>query len=159
MTGKSIVLCVSVIVLSLFMNGGGNVEGKEKVICVAHRGGAGCAPENTPAAFKKAIALGADMVECDIHLSKDGHMVVIHDDRLDRTTNGKGLVREKTLAELKALDAGSWYGGEFAGEKISTLEELLDLAQGKVEVIIESAVTEAVAMKNSGDLCPRCACG
>lgn len=94
---------------------------------LAHRGASGYAPENTMSAFKKAIEMGADGIELDVHLSKDGHLVVIHDEMLDRTTNGKGMVMNLTLEELKQLDAGSWFSDEFKGEKIPTLEEVLKL--------------------------------
>ena len=93
-----------------------------------HRGGAAYAPENTMAAFKKGKALGADLLELDVQLTRDGHLVIFHDDTLDRTTNGKGLLRERTLAELKELDAGSWFSPEFAGERIPTFEEVVEWA-------------------------------
>lgn len=108
-----------------------------KTLCIAHRGGAAYAPENTMAAFKNAIKMNADYFEVDVHLTKDGHVVVIHDDTLERTTDGKGMVKDKTLAQLKKLDAGSWFSKKFKGEKIPTLEETLDLAKGKIGVVIE----------------------
>jgi glycerophosphoryl diester phosphodiesterase len=111
--------------------------GKFPVLVIAHRGFSGAAPENTLAAFKKAIDLGVDMIELDVHLSKDGQMVVIHDDTLNRTTNGKGRVADYTLSELKQLDAGSWFGNEFSKEKIPTLKEVLELTRGQVFLIIE----------------------
>ncbi len=80
------------------------------------------------AAFKKGKALGADLLELDVQLTRDGHLVIFHDDTLDRTTNGKGLLRERTLAELKELDAGSWFSPEFAGERIPTFEEVVEWA-------------------------------
>lgn len=94
---------------------------------LAHRGASGYAPENTMAAFKKAIELKADGIELDVHLSKDGHLIVMHDETLDRTSNGKGLILNYTLEQLKELDAGSWFSEEFKGEKIPTLNEVLDL--------------------------------
>lgn len=93
----------------------------------AHRGFSAKFPENTLAAFVAALELGVDGIELDIHLSKDGHIVVIHDEQLDRTTNGHGLVVTHTLAELQALDAGKWFSDEFAGARIPTLEEVLNL--------------------------------
>ncbi|MDB4897641.1 MAG: glycerophosphoryl diester phosphodiesterase, partial [Firmicutes bacterium] len=78
-----------------------------------HRGAAGYAPENTMAAFRKGWELGADLLELDVQLTRDGHVVVVHDPTLERTTNGQGMVHEHTLAELKELDAGSWYGPTF----------------------------------------------
>lgn len=79
----------------------------ETPLVIAHRGGAGLRPENTMAAFEHAVALGVDAVECDVHLSKDGEVVVIHDDTVDRTTDGRGAVSSFTAAELADLDAGS----------------------------------------------------
>src|SRR5918911_2208376 len=87
---------------------------------VGHRGAAGLAPENTIKAFKKGLEVGADTVECDIQLSKDEELVVIHDHTLNRTTNKKGRVKDYTLEELKQLDAGE-------GEQIPTLSEVVDL--------------------------------
>ena len=110
---------------------------------IAHRGFSGAAPENTLAAFEKAIEVGADMFELDVLLSRDGRVVVIHDDTLDRTTDGEGKVAAFTLAELKKLDAGSWFSAEFAGERIPTLEEALRLAKGCILVNVEIK-TEAV---------------
>lgn len=96
---------------------------------VAHRGASGHAPENTLAAFRRAAELGAAFIETDLQISRDAHIVVIHDDRLDRTTTGRGPVREHTLAELRELDAGSWYDSQFAGERIPRLEEVLEFSR------------------------------
>lgn len=98
-----------------------------KPVIIAHRGASKQAPENTMAAFRKALELGAGGIETDVHFSADGHLVVIHDEQVDRTSNGKGLVKSKTLAELKSLDFGSWFAPEFSGEKIPELDELLQL--------------------------------
>jgi glycerophosphoryl diester phosphodiesterase len=87
--------------------------------------------------FMVGAELGVTAVETDVHLSKDGEVVLIHDHTVDRTTNGRGLVKEMTLAELKALDAGGWYDGRFAGERIPTLAELLTWARDRVGVAIE----------------------
>ncbi|KOR24315.1 glycerophosphodiester phosphodiesterase [Clostridium sp. FAM 1755] len=94
---------------------------------LAHRGASAYAPENTMVAFKKAIDMNADGIELDVHLSKDGHIVIIHDEKVDRTTNGKGEVKDFTLDELKKLDAGFWFSDKYEGERIPTLEELLKL--------------------------------
>jgi glycerophosphoryl diester phosphodiesterase len=99
------------------------------VLIIAHRGASGHAPENTLAAFRKAVALGVSFIETDLHLSRDAHFVALHDDTVDRTTNGKGSVHELTLAELRRLDAGTWFGSEFTGERIPTLEEILEFAK------------------------------
>ena len=91
----------------------------------AHRGSKATHPENTLASFKEAVRVGSDGIELDVHLTKDGHLVVIHDETVDRTTNGTGEIRNLTLAEIKAMDAGSWFHNKYAGEKIPTLEEVL----------------------------------
>ncbi|WP_338033462.1 glycerophosphodiester phosphodiesterase [Jeotgalibaca caeni] len=94
---------------------------------VAHRGSKGTAPENTIAAFKEALRVGSDGIELDVHLSKDGIPVVIHDESINRTTNGKGYVKDLTVAELQQYDAGSWFHTRFSGEKIPTLEEVMEV--------------------------------
>jgi glycerophosphoryl diester phosphodiesterase len=99
---------------------------------VARCGDVQTAPENTLPAFEQAIAKGAYAIELDIHLTRDGELVVHHDFYLGRTNNGSGYIGDLTLAELKALDAGSWFGAEFAGTKIPTLGEVLALGQGKI---------------------------
>lgn len=96
---------------------------------VAHRGASGYAPENTLAAFRRAVELGANFIETDLQLSRDARFIAIHDATLDRTTNSRGPVHALTLAELRELDAGSWFGPEFAGERLPTLEEILDFAR------------------------------
>jgi glycerophosphoryl diester phosphodiesterase len=104
------------------------------MLLIAHRGASGHAPENTLAAFKKAVTLGATFIETDLQLTRDARLVAIHDDTVHRTTNGKGLVHHMTLAELRRLDAGSWFGSEYAGERIPTLDEVLDFAK-KYDVV------------------------
>lgn len=91
----------------------------------AHRGASCCAPENTLAAFTAALENGADGIELDIHLSRDGVPVVIHDETLERTTDGCGPVAGASLSQLQRLDAGGWFAAEFAGEAIPTLETVL----------------------------------
>lgn len=93
---------------------------------IAHRGASSDAPENTLAAFVKAKAIGAKWVEFDVMLTADHQAVVIHDETLDRTTNGKGRVCDYTLAEIQALDAGSWFSAAFAHEKIPSFKEAID---------------------------------
>lgn len=100
------------------------VEMPSRGIC-AHRGASDTHPENTLAAFREAVRLGAHMIEFDVALTEDGRLVLMHDSTLDRTTNGKGQVSEFTLAELKQLDAGSWKNSRFKGERIPTLDEAL----------------------------------
>jgi glycerophosphoryl diester phosphodiesterase len=99
------------------------------MLVIAHRGASGHAPENTLAAFKRAVALGAGFIETDLHLSRDAHFVAIHDETVNRTTNGQGKVHDLTLADLRRLDAGSWFGSEFTGERIPTLEEILEFSK------------------------------
>ena len=95
-------------------------------IC-AHRGVSDSHPENTIAAFREAIRLGAHMIELDVALSSDGKLVLMHDHTVDRTTDGSGRVEELTLADLKKLDAGFWKDSRFKGEQIPTLKEALDI--------------------------------
>ena len=105
------------------------------------------APENTLAAFRIAEAAGADGLELDVQLSIDGVPVVVHDDTVDRTTDGQGAVSDLTLAELGRLDAGSWFDGTFAAERIPTLEEVLKWGVGRLRFNVEikdSAAGQAV---------------
>jgi glycerophosphoryl diester phosphodiesterase len=95
------------------------------VTVIAHRGASGTCPENTLAAFRRAEALGAHMIELDVQLTSDGEVVVVHDDTVDRTTDGLGAVASQTLATLKRLDAGAWFGQGFRGECVPTLAEVL----------------------------------
>lgn len=97
---------------------------------IGHRGAMGHEPENTLLSFRRAIETGVDMVELDVHVCKSGELVVIHDEKVDRTTGGKGLVSEKTLAELKTLKTGK-------GQSIPTLEEIFNFTNGRVAVDIE----------------------
>ena len=99
------------------------------MLVIAHRGASGHAPENTLAAFRRAVALGATFIETDLQLSRDARFVAIHDDTVNRTTNGQGKVHDLSLAELRRLDAGSWFGSEYAGERIPTLEEILEFSK------------------------------
>ncbi|MGB4419665.1 MAG: glycerophosphodiester phosphodiesterase family protein [Bacillota bacterium] len=92
---------------------------------IAHRGFSAVAPENTLVAYRKAAQAGFWGAETDIQLTKDGHWICIHDDTVDRTTNGTGRVDQMTLEEIKKLDAGSWRGPQFAGERVPTFEEYL----------------------------------
>lgn len=107
-----------------------------KFILVAHRGATANSPENTLATFCRANDL-ADFVEYDVRSTKDGHLVVIHDGEVDRTTNGKGNVADLTLAQLRQLDAGSWAGAAFAGEKIPTAEETIAVIQAEAAPFME----------------------
>jgi glycerophosphoryl diester phosphodiesterase len=104
---------------------------------VGHRGAKAHAPENTMASFRRGADMGVDAVETDVQLSKDGEVVLIHDYTVDRTTDGRGFVKDMTLAELKKLDAGSWYDPTYAGERIPILADLLVWAKDRVGVALE----------------------
>jgi len=119
----------------------GCVKKGKKLIVTAHRGASGLAPENTLASFKKAIELGADYSELDVTMSKDGELILLHDDTLERTTNDSGNVWDFTLEELKNLEAGSWFGLEFAGEPLPTLAEAIDLVRDKMKLNIEIKIS------------------
>jgi len=96
---------------------------------IGHRGAAGHAPENTLASFERAFELGARFIETDLHLTRDARFVAIHDRTLERTTNGRGAVRDFTLAQLRDLEAGQWYDRKYIGERIPTIEEILAFAR------------------------------
>ena len=131
---------------------------------IAHRGASSYAPENTLAAFDLAIQMGVTDLELDVHATSDGHLVVIHDDAVDRTTNGSGPVTGHTLAALTALDAGAWFDPKFAGERIPTYADVLqryrerahihteikgrsaDLARRTVDVIRRLGMTKQVTI-------------
>ena len=119
-------------------------------IRIAHRGASGIAPENTIAAFKKAIEIGVDAVELDLHGTADGEVVVIHDASLDRTTNGHGPINQATLETVKRADAGAWFASEFAGEPVPTLAEALECITEKTVAVLEikdPLIAEAVVVK------------
>jgi len=102
----------------------------KSVLCIGHRGAGGYAPENTLKSIRKALELKVDMIEVDVHMCKTGEIVCFHDRKLNRQTNGKGYVHQKSLESLKRLDAGE-------GERISTLEEVLDCIDQKATLNIE----------------------
>ncbi|GKS11576.1 glycerophosphoryl diester phosphodiesterase [Paenibacillus chitinolyticus] len=108
-----------------------------KPMIIAHRGAKGMSPENTLGAFKLGLEQGCEGIELDVHLSADGELVVIHDHTLDRTTDRQGAIAEKTLAEIKEADAGSWYSEAYKGEKVPTLAEVFDLVPASVMINIE----------------------
>jgi glycerophosphoryl diester phosphodiesterase len=110
---------------------------RNAVKIIAHRGASGYAPENTLPAFELALSMGADILELDVHLSADGHLVVMHDADLARTTGVKGAIASSHWEALSQLDAGSWYGENFAGTKIPELQQVLAMAKGKAQVLIE----------------------
>jgi len=106
-------------------------------LLIGHRGYPAKFPENTPAAFEGAMQAGCGMIELDVTLTRDRKVVVIHDDTLDRTTTGKGPVKGHTLAEIKALDAGSWFDARFAAERVPELSEVMELTAGRCLLNIE----------------------
>ena len=104
------------------------------VLAIAHRGASGYAPENTLAAFRRAVTQGVTFIETDLQLTRDAHFVAIHDETVDRTTNGHGAVHDMTMAEVRKLDAGSWFTSDFTGERVPTLQEILEFAK-KYDVV------------------------
>ena len=104
---------------------------------IAHRGSSSAAPENTIAAFDLAVQQGADYIELDVQLTMDHQVAVIHDDTVDRTTNGSGLVKSYTMDQLKKLDAGSWFNQQYTNERIPTLQEILERYSQRIGILIE----------------------
>ncbi|CAH0344305.1 glycerophosphodiester phosphodiesterase family protein [Bacillus sp. CECT 9360] len=132
-------------------NGTGEVR---KIDNIAHRGASGYAPENTIAAFDKAVEMKSDYIEIDVQRTKDGELVIIHDNKVDRTTDGTGYVKDLTFDQIRNLDAGSWKGEEFTGEKVPTFDEILDRYRGRTGILIElknpelyPGIEESVALK------------
>ncbi len=123
---------------------------KKKVFpkIVAHRGDMEHFPENTLASFQSAIDKGADVIELDVHQTKDNEIVVHHDFYLDRHTNGQGFIGDHTLKELKRLDAGSWFDESFSSENIPTLLEVLEIGKGKTRFEIEIKTPSKFFAKN-----------
>lgn len=109
----------------------------KRPLVIAHRGASAYAPENTLAAFELAVAQGADLLEFDVHLSADDQPVIIHDETLDRTTSGTGRVRDRSLRELKRLDAGAWRGRTFCGQRVQSLQEVLERFRDRVGFAVE----------------------
>lgn len=106
-----------------------------QIINFAHRGASAVCPENTMAAFRKALELGATGIETDVQMTKDGKLVLIHDESVKRTTNGQGLVKDYTLEEIQQLDAGFWFHEQFRGEHLPSLEELLQLTKERETIV------------------------
>ncbi len=110
---------------------------RTRPLVAAHRGFSYVAPENTLASYRMAIETGADFAECDVYLTKDGVPVLMHDGTLERTAGFKGRLRDLTLEQVRQLDAGKWKAPKFAGERIPTLKEAIELTRGKLRFIIE----------------------
>jgi len=137
---------------------------KRKILITAHRGASGLAPENTIAAMRKAIEFHADFAELDVQETKDGHIILLHDADLRRTTNDSGLIWEKTLADLKGVDAGAWKASDFIGEPIPLLTTVIDSVNRKMKLNIEikinghqqdieRRIVEIIEKKNFIDQC------
>lgn len=124
-------------------------------MAIAHRGASSYAPENTFAAFDLAIQMGVNHIELDVHSTRDRHIVVIHDETVDRTTNGAGPVTSHTLAALKALDAGSWFDRKFSEERIPTFSEVLQRYKGRVHIHTEIKGHSAHLSHRTADLVRR----
>lgn len=118
-------------------------HGQKRPLVQAHRGYSGRYPENTLLAFEKAVEAGVHQIELDIRAAKDGTVFVLHDAKVDRTTDGIGSLHELTAQEVKALDAGAWYAPQFRGERIPTLAETLDALKDRVRINIEVKVDRA----------------
>lgn len=129
-------------------------EGDDFTI-IAHRGASAYYPENTLPSFEGAISLGADMVEFDVQLTSDKEVVVFHDEKISRCSDGRGRIADYTLAALKKLNVGSWFGKNFKGTRIPTLEETLNACKGRVAVNIEIK-TEAVGKTFFGGVEEKC---
>jgi glycerophosphoryl diester phosphodiesterase len=110
---------------------------------IAHRGACGAAPEHTRPAFERAVAIGVDLIELDVQLSRDGELVVIHDHDLQRTTTGSGAVREHDFDAIVELDAGSWFAPRFAGERVLNLDQVIQLVGGRARLNVEVKAVEA----------------
>ena len=104
---------------------------------IAHRGSSSDRPECTLAALRRAIEVGATASEVDVRLTRDRQLVILHDQTLDRTTNGTGKIGSKTLAEVRGLDAGSWFDAKYRSERVPTLREVLEVGRGKIDVLLD----------------------
>ncbi|CAG7614292.1 glycerophosphodiester phosphodiesterase family protein [Paenibacillus allorhizosphaerae] len=129
-----------------------SLRNEQSILLVGHRGYKSAYPENTLLAFAKSLEMGIDVLEFDLRMTKDKVVAVIHDETVDRTTNGTGKVNEYTIAELKRLDAGGWFDHIFAGLKIPTLEELCKLLQAFPNVLLNVEIKRDVKAKETADL-------
>ena len=114
-------------------------------LVIAHRGASGSAPENTRLAIERAIDIGVDMVEVDVRVTKDRVPVLMHYERLEHTTTGRGLLADHTWKEIEGLDAGLWRGPEFVGERVLSLVEVLEMTRGRVPLNLDFKTFDAVA--------------
>lgn len=127
------------------------IKESSSVIVSGHRGYKARYPENTLLAFQQALEIGVDMLEFDLRMTKDGHVVVIHDETVDRTTNGTGKVSDMTLSELQKLDAGGWFGPAFEGLKIPTFEQLCELLVPYPELLLNVEIKRARQARETVD--------
>lgn len=137
---KSLLLFIVALGYILQVNGQDALPVKPKnhpIEIVVHRGANHLAPENTKASGEKCVQMGLDFVEIDIRRSKDGVLYIMHDSSVDRTTNGKGNIKELTSEQINALDAGSWFSSDFKGEKVPQLEGYLKWIRGKAKVYLD----------------------
>jgi glycerophosphoryl diester phosphodiesterase len=137
----------------------------QKIFITAHRGASGQAPENTLASVRAAIEIGADYSEVDVHLTRDEELVLLHDDRVDRTTDGTGYIWDFDATETMKLDAGSWFSAEYQNETIPTLSEVMQLVKpSRMKLNIEvkfsssqpSSVEKLIALIRVNQFEPRC---
>ncbi|MEK3910014.1 glycerophosphodiester phosphodiesterase family protein [Paenibacillus sp. FSL H7-0331] len=128
------------------------LENNSSIQIVGHRGYKSSYPENTLLAFQKSLEMGVDVLEFDLRFSKDKVIMVIHDETLDRTTNGSGKVSDYTMAELQQLDAGGWFGKPFEGLKIPTFEELCQLLASYPDTLLNVEIKPSSHAKEIADL-------
>ncbi|MBY8913388.1 glycerophosphodiester phosphodiesterase [Bacillus sp. YC2] len=141
---------LSFIVTPVSAKGKGNLLSPDRVLTIAHRGASGYVPEHTMLSYETARKMKADYIEMDLQMTKDGKLIVMHDEKLDRTTNGHGWVKDHTLAEIKKLDAGSWFNKaypekakpQYAGLKVPTLDEVLKRYGRHANYYIETKAPE-----------------
>ena len=137
-TCKFLMVFATMAGMSHAQNAWAPVDANGKIIVISHRGEHLHHPENTMAAFQAAIDAGADYFELDVRTTSDKKFVIMHDETLDRTTNGTGPVSKHTFDEIRALDAGAKFSPQFAGTKVPTLDEAFDLAHGKINVYVDT---------------------
>jgi len=113
-----------------FADSQNHADSYNNIKVIGHRGAAFNAPENTLSAFEYVLQTNADMLELDVHLSSDDSLIIMHDRKVDRTTNGKGEIQNLSYDEISKLDAGAWFDKKFTGEKVPTLHEVFNLVQG-----------------------------
>ncbi len=133
----SALACCLVFVIASLVQAGPREAALAVKQLVAHRGSSIDRPECTLAAITRAIESGATAVEVDVRTSKDRQLVILHDATLDRTTNGSGNVNERTLAEIKQLDAGSWFDAKYKDQRVPTLKEVLTVCHGRIDVLLD----------------------